>query len=71
MFLMFKVSESTVLVHQTSDIDYGYRYIDIHPLIRLEPNKIACVTSKDSDQPGRSPSLIRVFAGFRNKALSP
>ena len=25
-------------------------------------NKMACVPSKDSDQPGHLPSLIRVFA---------
>ena len=25
--------------------------------------KMACAPSKDSDQPGHSPSLIRVFAG--------
>ena len=26
-------------------------------------NKMACAPSKDSDQPGHPPSLIRVFAG--------
>ena len=26
-------------------------------------NKMTCVPSKDSDQPGHPPSLIRVFAG--------
>ena len=37
----------------------------------LEPrdktNKMACAASEDSDQPGRLPSLIRVFAVRRKK----
>ena len=36
-----------------------------------EPKKIACATSKDSDQPGRSPSLIRVFCFGCFDALRP
>ena len=33
-------------------------------------NKIACAPSNDSDQPGRPPSLIRVFAVGMKKAGS-
>ena len=32
-------------------------------------NKVACVPSEDSDQPGHPPSLIRIFAVRMKKAL--
>ena len=34
-------------------------------------NKITCVSSEDSDQPGNLPSLIRVFAVHRKKPWVP
>ena len=34
---------------------------------RDKTNKVACVPSEDSDQPGHWPSLIRVFAAVRMK----
>ena len=34
-------------------------------------NKMACAPSEDSDQPGHSPSLIRVFAVRMKKAWVP
>ena len=34
-------------------------------------NKMACALSKDSDQPGHAPRLIRVFAGHMKKAWVP
>ena len=36
-----------------------------------EPNHLACVPSKDSDQPGHPPSLIRVFAVRFMGSLGP
>ena len=35
---------------------------------RGKTNKMACAPSKDSDQPGHTPSLIRVFAVCMKKA---
>ena len=34
-------------------------------------NKMTCVPSEDSDQPGHPPSLIRVFAVSMKKTLGP
>ena len=40
-------------------------------MIKIEPqhdktNKMACVPSKDSDQPGHLPSLISLLSAWRN-----
>ena len=39
-----------------------------YELPRGKTNKVACAPSKDSDQPGHPPSLIRVFAVRMMKA---
>ena len=36
---------------------------------RVKTNKMACAPSEDSDQPGHSPSLIRVFTARLKKAM--
>ena len=36
---------------------------------RIRTNKMTCTSSKDSDQPGHPPSLIRVFAVCMKKPL--
>ena len=45
----------------------------VNSITEIEPqhdktNKMACVLSEDSDQPGHPPSLIRVFAVRLKKA---
>ena len=39
-----------------------------HQPAHYKTNKMACAPSEDSDQPGRPPSLIRVFAICMKKA---
>ena len=42
--------------------------VKLFELPRDKTNKVACVPSEDSDQPGHLPSLIRIFAVRMKKA---
>ena len=47
--------------HSVSDIEIFWSALIFEPQ-HDKTNKMACASSEDSDQPGHSPSLIRVFA---------
>ena len=50
---------------------YELQSLDSYEPPRDKTNKMVCVPSEDSDQPGRLPSLIRVFAVQMTKTLGP
>ena len=63
----------TVLTPPRVGMNHSCGYIivplnDVFEPLRDKTNKIACVPSEDSDQPGHPPSLIRVFAVRLKKA---
>ena len=70
LILSLEQSESLEKTHFFADVfRYMNRDVMRHETMRLtfEPphdktNKMICAPSKDSDQPGHLPSLIRVFA---------
>ena len=49
--------------------ELGYQRVSLHEPPHYKTNKMTCAPSKDSDQPGHPPRLIRVFAD-RMKRLS-
>ena len=51
----------------TNNIHF-FRINKIHVSMHDKTNKMACASSKDSDQPGPPPSLIRVFPVSMKKA---
>ena len=70
-------SKSSLGVHVFS-VCFSYIYITVKTIIQgqaelnwatsWKTNKVACAPSKDSDQPGHLPSLIRVFTVRMKKA---
>ena len=60
---------STSFGHITEWENYNVKILGWFPSLKFDLiNKMACAPSKDSDQPGHPPSLIRVFAARMKKA---
>ena len=51
-------------------IIFGFKVFAYEPA-RDKTNKMTCVPSEDSDQPGHLPSLIRIFAVHIEETLCP